>query len=405
MDNKETLLARIASQSASKEESAAFRPFFDEISEEQARQLLALDGFTTEYKIPIWNDEIGNPAHDPNKERDTPPDSYLKGTTPPRNIAEDLYILMLGAYSMEEVKGRIETAEKLDEVTAQYWHNIGLILGPASTVSRVNKVDFPLDKVNSNVWKLLEHDTGGQIAFAVEKQASKKPMNIYYSINFDALDKDISVSKRLEPFDKRVYAAVDALHRAGNVLISFSQIHYAIGNITRPAKTDIERIRKSVYKMRGANVYINNEEEAKAYKYDKVVIDGPLLPSFMKSGIINGKHVDEALALICEPPLMHFARRRKQITTIELKLLETPVSKTDQNLLIEDYLLERIAHAKKGTLSTKVLYETLYEEAQITTSKQRQRAWNKIQSILDHYVKCGHISGYKDEKDGVKLIL
>jgi hypothetical protein len=411
LDNKEQLLSGIMVQAATEEEAAAFRPFLESLTEEQAQQLLALDGYTTEYKIPIWDDEIGGPPRDAQRERGKQPDRYINGTTTPRSVADDLFVLMLGAYDLEEVKARIETVKKLDERNAQYWQALGAILGeprsfvPSVTGHKVKKIDFPLDKVNSNVWKLLEEDTHGQIAIAVEKRASRKPLNILYSINFDALDKDISVSRQLDPFDKRVYMAVSALYRAGNMLISFSMIHSAMGYTTRPSNNEIERIRKSVYKMRRAVVYLNNAEEAKAYKYDKVVIDGPLLPSFMKSGIINGKQVEEALGLICEPPLMNFARGRKQITTIEKKLLETPVSKTNQNLLIEDYLIERIANAKTGRQPTKILYDTLYKEAKITEKKQRQRAGGKLKAILDHYVQQGHIQGYQDEGDGIRIII
>lgn len=403
------LLDRLLALAESEQEAKGFRAFCGLLTDEQSRQLLDLDGFTTEYKIPIWDDEIGGPVHDALRERDKKPDRYINGITTPRNIAEDLFILIQGASDLEEIRGRIETTEKIDEIHRQYWQAMGAILGgPGSVLSSVSgrkakRMDFPIDKVNSNVWKFLEVDQHGQICIAVEKRASKKPLNIYYSINFDALD--VSVSKKLTPFDKRVYIAVSALYRAGNKLISFSQIHLAMGYTTRPAKTDIDRIRKSIYKMRRAIVYLNNDEEAAVYKYDKVVIDGPLLPSFMKSGFINGKQVDEALGLICEPPLINFARGRKQITTIERKLLETPVSKTDQNLMIEDYLLERIAHAKTGRQPTKILFSTLYEEAKLSTGKQQQRAGEKIEKILNHYVKCGHISDFEMNEDGIRIKL
>lgn len=407
------LQGAIMAQMGTEEEAAVARAFLDALTDEQVQQLLALDGFTQEVKIPIWDDEIGGPVRDANKQRDREPDRYLDGRTAPRDIADDLVVLLAGAINLEEVKGRIVTARRLDEMHGEYWQRLGAILGEPRNLSpsvlghKVQKIDFPIDKVNSKVWKLLEQDTHGQIAIAAEKRSSKKQLNILYSINFDALDKEVSISRRLDPFDKRVYVAISALYKAGNVLISFSQIHSAMGYTTRPAKSDIERIRKSVYKMRRAIVYLDNAQEAAAYRYERVQIDGPLLPAFMKSGIINGKPVDEALGLICEPPLMAFARGRKQITTIERKLLETPVSKTDQNLLIEDYLLERIARAKAGRQPAKILFSTLYKETKITTSKQRQRAGEKIKAILDHYVQCGPklggISGYKITDDGILL--
>ena len=47
---------------------------------------------------------------------------------------------------------------------------------------RVKDVAFPIDKVNANIWQLLEQDMGGQIAIAAERKKSKKQLNIFYSI-------------------------------------------------------------------------------------------------------------------------------------------------------------------------------------------------------------------------------
>lgn len=110
------------------DERPGLQDFIDSLTDEQAEKLIKLNGFTAEYDIPIWNDKIGSPAHDPNKERATPPDSYLKGKTTPRNIADDLYILLLGTHSQEEIIARIDAFKKLDERYSQYWQSIGDIL-------------------------------------------------------------------------------------------------------------------------------------------------------------------------------------------------------------------------------------------------------------------------------------
>lgn len=408
MTPKGQLQGGLLAQAGSEAEAETFRAFVAQITDEQAAQLLTLDGFTERYQIPIWDNETGGPPRDPARKHDTPPDRYMEGTTEPRRVIDDLAALLPGVGSLEEVQSRVEALSRMNTINPKYWGRLSAILGasPKDLLSvagrKVQNIDFPIDKVNTRVWKLLENAISGQLEIAVEKQSSKKQISIIFSINFDELGKDIAVSRKLEPFDRRVYVAIDALYKAGNMLISFSQIHFAMGYTTRPAKTDIDRIRKSIYKMRHATVYLNNSQEIAAhYRYDKVQIEGPLLPSFIKSGIINGKQVDEALCLLCEPPLVAFARGRKQITTIKRELFETPVSKTDQNLLIEDYLLERIAHAKNGRQPKKILYSTLYEEANLTTQKQQQRVKSKLTAILGHYVKCGYIKEYTDEGDAI----
>lgn len=270
-------------------------------------------------------------------------------------------------------------------------------------LKRAELIEYPLDKVNSSIWGLLERDTAGQIMFRAEKVGSKNEINILYAIDFDALGDDVKITKRLMPYDKRVYIAVSALFNAGNSIITLTQIYYAMGYTGRPGSKDLERINASVTKMLGANIYISNEQEAAAYKYDKFVYKGSLLPYEQVEAVANGQLVDAAIHLFREPPVITFAKQRKQVTSIDVKLLQSPISKTDGNLLIDDYLIERISRAKNGKQPHRILYKTLYEKAKITDKKQRQRAADKIKRYLEHYQKCGMITRYTMEPDGLTV--
>ena len=412
MTPKGQLLGGLMPQAETEADAAAFRAFVDEITDEQAAQLLALDGFTEPYKIPIWDADLGGTAKDAGRKHDTPPDRYIDGQTAPRNVFDDIAGIIYGTSSLEEVLIRIEAAPHLNTISPQYWAKVGEILGkpksllPAVSGKRVKSLDYPLDKVNSSIWSLLEEDTNGQIKLAIkaESATSKKPVNIYYAVNFD--DLGITTSKRLTAFDKRVYIAVAALYKAGNKIMTCSQIHQAMGYSTRPAKTDIEKIRTSVLKMSGTRVFLDNREEISkgGYNYPPVVIDGPLLPIFHRHDcVINGQTVPEAFAPVCDPPIVDFARARKQIIRVDRKLLETPISKTDQNLQIEDYLLERVARAKNQRQPPKILFSTLYEKAHVSTQKQQRRAVDKAQTIMQHYQKNGFIRAFNMEKDGISF--
>ena len=60
------LLGAMINQATSEKEVEAFRAFCKKMNDDQAKQLLDLDGFTEPCKIPIWDDELGGPAHDAN---------------------------------------------------------------------------------------------------------------------------------------------------------------------------------------------------------------------------------------------------------------------------------------------------------------------------------------------------
>ena len=271
-------------------------------------------------------------------------------------------------------------------------------------INRADIVEYPLDKPNSRIWNLLENNMAGQIAIQFNMLPTKPNLQAtaIYSINFDNLG-DLKITKRLTPFDKRVYIAASALFNAGNDVITLSQIYYAMGYTGRPGTKDLTRINDACSKMTGAKILFDNKAEADALDgYPHFKYDGPLLPFERITAIVGGQISEGAIKLFREPPLMSFAKQRHQVTTIDVKLLQSPISKTDANLLIDDYLIERISKAKKGKGSScKILFKTLYERTNITTKKQKQRAPEKITKYLNYYQQQEFIKRYTMQPDGI----
>ena len=284
---------------------------------------------------------------------------------------------------------------------------------PRAAITRAQSVEYPLDKPNSKIWNLLEKDTKGQVAFNMAKHGSRQTFLAYYAIDFDALSNDgrITLTKRLLPFDKLVYIAVSALFNAGNNVITLSQIYYTMGYTGRPGLKDLTRINEAITKMTTARIFFDNEQEAEKYKYPRFKYDGSLLPLERGTVIVNGKLADAAIKIYREPPLITFAKQRQQITTIDAKLLRAPISKTDANLQIQDYLLERISKAKNGKgRSCRILFRTLYERTGIpdkpktNTEKQRKkRAPEKIKKYLTYYQEQEFITRFTTEPDGITV--
>jgi len=275
---------------------------------------------------------------------------------------------------------------------------------PSIIVRNIKKTDFPIDKVNRNVWKTVA-DANGQIAFKIDvsNSDSDKPIDVLYAIDFSDLD-NVSISKDMTPYDKRVYIACDGLYRGGYDVVSAQQIYRAMmGNPkARASKTDINKINKSLDKMMFAHLYIDNIQEIESgYNRKHFKYDAPLLPMERIQAYINGQFVDAAIHFFRDMPLISFARERGNITTIEIALLDSPLSKTNANIDLEDYLIEEIARIKNGKRNPKMLYETIYKEAGITTAMQLKRAPEKIKKLLEHYIACNYIKAYKTTKDAI----
>lgn len=269
------------------------------------------------------------------------------------------------------------------------------------TTVQLDRLLYPFDKVNSCIWSFLEEGTLDRILIGVERQGSHKELDIIYSINFDDLGENMLITKRLTQYDKRVYIAVAGLYNAGNEVITIHQIHTAMGGTGNPSSDQREKINASITKMQSAKIFVDNSMEAATYKYGKFVYDSSLLPFERGTWIINGNLVEAAIHLFREPPLMTFARQRKHIKSIPIRLLNSPLSKTDLNIAIEDYLLVRILRAKDGHSPCKILYKTICDKAGVATERQRQRVPERVERCLTHYVKEGFITSFEAAADGV----
>lgn len=272
------------------------------------------------------------------------------------------------------------------------------------TISEKNikKVLFPLDKVNTNIWSLLTTmDKDGQLTFAVEKRGSKRPVDIICGLDFSALETQpgLAVVKKLTAFDKRVYIAAAAVYSAGYEITTIAQIYMAMGGSGHPSQAMRDKINKSLTKMTVAHIYLDNISEVNAkYNVPRFRYDGALLPMERVSAIVNGQETDTAIHFFREAPLITFARERPQITTIPRQLLESPLSLTENNLLIDDYLIREISFMKKpnSKISRKMLFETIFEKTGIKDRKSKARAKDKIKRYLDYY------KSYDKEKPFIK---
>lgn len=276
---------------------------------------------------------------------------------------------------------------------------------PAVIARKLENIDYPIDKVNKDIWSLFEYAKDSQLTYKkynVAQKNSKQTIDVLYCIDFSSLE-NVSITRKLEPIDKRIYLAIAALFNMGYEVMSIQQIYNGMGYKGRAGATDIKKINTAISKMNGAHIFIDNLAEHNAYKYDHFKYDGSLLPMERIQAIINGQTAEAAIHIFREPPMVSFARKRKQITTVDIKVLDTPLNKTNANIELEDYLIEEIARIKKGSRSNKMLYKTIYENTNIKTVKQKQRAPEKIKQLLDHYADCHYIKAYEQKKDGISI--
>ena len=271
---------------------------------------------------------------------------------------------------------------------------------------KADKLDLPTDKLNLFAWDLRE--TKGQIKFDLSRAGSDDTATALFSLSFDD-DPNITLTKEINHFDKRVMSACGTAFASGYPIISATGIYYAMGNTGRPAQKHLDKINDTLTKLDMAKVFIDNTIEAGTYNYPKFRKEDRLLHFKRVSRIVNGKTTDSIIQILEEPVLMTFARQRKQISAIPIKVLQTPARRTNNYYQIEDYLLWRIAQQKnvvnklkeqqqkryaqhrqaeiREAASLTILLKTFYERTgnakKDTTGKKRAR--NTAEECLKHY--------------------
>ena len=282
-------------------------------------------------------------------------------------------------------------------------------------VKLIKKALRPTDKVNSTIFDKLSQkkalQTDGSFKYALQTGTGKGgQIGLVYTIvsEISKAEEDaagaIRKTRPLTEFDKIIHAAVGTLYYyCRRKEMTVNQIYTFIhGDGVKASAFQLSKINDSLTKMAMTRVYIDNEKEIGVLEGYKPFRHDESLLSFRRDSFVGG---DSRIILNTEPILFKFAIQRKQITAIPIEVLQIPLNKNEGNLAINDYLISRVTAAKRGKVSRKVLYKTLFDKCAISDKTQRRRAKETINTLLNHYVKSGFIQDYATEKDGIFLFL
>lgn len=278
---------------------------------------------------------------------------------------------------------------------------------------KIQEIAYPVDKVNSNLWGLTIGEKAELKAESDSDSSKGKQASIYVVVDFEEMENTgITISRPLTSYDKRIFIAAANLKDQGHDTVTTAQIYEAMGNRGKPNARQREKILKSLEIMSLCRVTLDNTEEAKLYtKYDKVNRTFYLLPTTIDKGFVNGLIVDDAITIMELPKLYAFAKDRGQFAATPVKLLETPLSQTEANLLLEDYLFTRIVRMKNAieqhrkNVITTILLDTVYKNCDINDKHKRSRAKPKIEDLLNYYKKQGFIKGFTLTSKNIEIDL
>lgn len=175
----------------------------------------------------------------------------------------------------------------------------------------------------------------------------------------------------------------------------------------RLAPKQAEAITQSITKMMHTLITIDASQEAKAYGFDNLKYRGNLLYAEMAIASINN-NVIEALHVIKEPVLYTYANRTNRIGRVDMKLLDSPINKNEETIILQGYLYRRILAMQHGQ-NKSIVYDTVYKQLSIDAPsaaalrKKKADVRKKIKTILDYWKKEKFIKDYSENKKGQEM--
>lgn len=290
------------------------------------------------------------------------------------------------------------------------------MLGPSeATVNTIYPVKFlaPTDKVSSLAFS--NELAGDQIQkLAMERRGSKKQITTLASIDFEKLDGSVQIKNRREltAYDREVHDAIITLYVDGSNEYITPQMIYQVmtGNpdaYLNPKQA--EAISESITKCMYSKLTIDASEEAEIYGFDSFKYDGNLISGERVTATLNGT-VAECLRILRPPVLYEYANKKNQIGRFDIKLLNSPINKTEEIITLQGYLYRRILSMKgSANLSKTIVYDTVYNQIEVTATsdgalrKKKSKVRDQIKKILDYWKQEGFIANYLENKRGTKI--
>jgi len=259
---------------------------------------------------------------------------------------------------------------------------------------RPTTTNFPVDRVNLLLPTIFDQPADGQLTFVetfdMNKSGHDDGATLFLSVLFEAGEGEnvSAIARRIDHTDIRIMGAISAAMDEGRTVFSLRTIWHALGGKGAPPKSQREKIKKHMDKMRRTIIVIDNEKEAEVYNYYWTNYNGLLLPWESADEVKNGQ-AETYFHILRYPPLMEFAKRRNQLTKIPLKVLQSPGSNTERKYQIEDYLLYRIVRAKADLAKIEEQQEKHYTKERAGKIKEKRKLTILFTTLLE---RTGHAS-------------
>lgn len=262
-----------------------------------------------------------------------------------------------------------------------------------------------------------------------KKQKGRKDVITYVQFYFNDRDTPEYIKKPLTQKEKEVIKLWNNYMLRGYFVVSFNQFAKEYYQTTSVNTKRSKELRDMILKLLHTGIVIDNSMEGSQYKnIESFRYEGPMLKGSIYT--LNGVEMLslEDVQIIgadgtpkyyhCTIEYLNGYLRNRQIATVDKELTKLPVSRTETNLMIAEYLLERTQYNffTQGHTTIEISLSKTLEKIGITKDKYKSlRDYNRkikstkavIDLILNDWILKHGIISYEilKENEGIENIV
>lgn len=251
-------------------------------------------------------------------------------------------------------------------------------------------------------------------------ELTQNPVSSRISLSFGDTEEGVVMCSRvLTNFDREVIDAVSSLAPFTQIMTAATIYRVITGkNESSPVNSrQKQRVEESMDRCSGCKVTIDitskisNDSSYHRQRDESVTYSGQAI-SFETIKHSNRKGTTTYYKVAYIPPFYRFAEKLGKISVVPLRLLDSPVSKTDSVIAMQSFLLREIDTMKRDVHKSREinwndLYQMASQEGRILSKKENLRIRTSILSILDFWISEEFILNYESllEKDLIEIVL
>ena len=266
---------------------------------------------------------------------------------------------------------------------------------------------------SSVIDEIMYQELSDQFTTLVSDETTKEPdppVKTKVVLSYEGIRTEGRV--KMTPFDHEVIEAVATLVIAGNTHITTSSIFRIIAGKTKNqyiSEQQKQRVRESMEKCAFTRIKIDMTDSFadKSDQIENAVFSGNML-SFEVITANSSQGVIDCYKVLSVPAIFRYAIQMGKISEFPIKMLDTPISKTEMSINVQSYLLRRIDRMNRDpNAEHRIPWAEIFAVANQTGAARQalQRLRNTACKILDYWVEFGFLKSYKADNRNKGSIL